>query len=100
MKPWLALWLGIAGLLFVLLAGCAAPEPTPRADWTPRYPAPELRPCLPPARPPRVPPAPRSIESVAEYAWAEARARWTTAERLRVCAARLNEAHDWIEENR
>tara|TARA_R110000751_G_scaffold307640_1_gene430329 strand:- start:17450 stop:17749 length:300 start_codon:yes stop_codon:yes gene_type:complete len=99
MKPWLAIWLGIAALLVVVMAGCTMPEP-PRAAWQPRPPPPEMRPCLPPVKPPRVPPAPRSVESVADYAWAEARARWTTADRLRVCAARLAEAYDWIEENR
>lgn len=100
MTRWAAVWIAIAALLFLALAGCAPTAPAPRADWQPRYPPPALLPCLPPVRPPKVPPLPRSIESVAEYAWAEARARWTTAERLRVCAARLNEAHDWIEENR
>lgn len=101
MNAWTAwgVWIALIVGLLLLVAGCAPVEP-PRSDWQPRPPPPELRPCLPPVKPPRVPPAPRSIESVADYAWAEARARWTTAERLRTCAARLAEAYDWIEENR
>jgi hypothetical protein len=87
----------LAGLL--LMAGCAVAVPPPAADG-PRLPVPELRGCEGPVPPPPVPPAPRTVEALAKYAWAEARARWVTADRLTACSQRLNEAHTWIEEHR
>ena len=61
---------------------------------------PELRACKPPMPPPAVPPAPRTVERLAEYAWAEARARWITADRLVQCARQHDALIEWIEAGR
>jgi hypothetical protein len=55
-----------------------------------------LRRCLPPVRPPAVPPAPRSIEQLAQYAWAEASARWRTADRLEDCRRQMDRAIEYL----
>ena len=89
-------------LIAVLLAGCAAGSgsiiPTLTEDL-PQAPL-ALRRCLPPVPPPRVPPAPRTPEQLAIYAWAEAAARWRTADRLEDCKRQMDRVLDWIQEHR
>ncbi|MES2712002.1 MAG: hypothetical protein V4653_10500 [Pseudomonadota bacterium] len=87
----------------VLLAGCAtAPlaEPPPPAPAAATAPPPSTRPCLPPIPPPPVPPAPRTVDALAAYANAEARARWETAARLHDCAVQTQRLLNWSKENR
>ncbi len=91
-------------LVAVLLAGCAAgagnivpinvlTEDLPQAPLA-------LRRCLPPAPPPAVPHGPRTVEQLAAYAWAEAAARWRTADRLEDCRRQMDRVLDWIAEHR
>lgn len=85
------------------LPGCAtAPVGTPyRATDHVRLGEPPsgLQGCRRPAPPPVVPPAPRTVERLAAYAWDEARARWETAEALKDCSAKLRKLNAWIREH-
>jgi hypothetical protein len=83
-------WLGL-----LLLAACATTEPAAPAGPTAAVASPELRPCPPPVPPPKVPPVPRTVEQLADYANAEAKARWQTAARLRSCAQQVERAITW-----
>ena len=85
---------------FLLLAGCgarpdAAPPPAP---WATARPELGLQRCRPPVPPPPVPDPPRTIDALAAYAWAEARARWRTADRLEDCKRQLDRVIDWMGE--
>lgn len=88
-------------MLALLLGGCAGPfagaPPPPAARMV--VPA-ELRSCASPAPPPPVPQVPRSLSRIVDYAWAEAQARWQTAERLKECQARLVRLVRWVEADR
>jgi hypothetical protein len=91
-------------LVAALLAGCAAgsssvPPPNILTDDLPQAPL-ALRRCLPAVPPPRVPPVPRTLEQLADYAWAEASARWRTADRLEDCRRQMDRVLDWIAEHR
>jgi len=84
-------------LALCLMLGACSTGPPP-ADITAA--PPELRACKPPVPPPAVPPAPRTVEALAAYAWAEARARWITADRLVQCARQHDALVEWIEAGR
>lgn len=90
-------------LIAMLLAGCAAGSggipPNLLTEDLPQAPL-ALRRCLPPAPPPPVPHGPRTVEQVAAYAWAEAAARWRTADRLEDCRRQMDRVLDWIAEHR
>lgn len=91
-------------LIAVLLAGCAAGSGSvvPLHVLTEELPvAPlALRRCLPPPPAPPVPNALRTPEQLAAYAWAEAAARWRTADRLEDCRRQMDRVLDWIAEHR
>lgn len=91
-------------LIAMLLAGCAAgPDsiipPGVLTEDLPQAPL-ALRRCLPPVAPPAVPQGARTVEQVAAYAWAEAAARWRTADRLEDCRRQMDRVLDWIAEHR
>lgn len=83
-------------LLLALTACATAPPPASPEQPTDVAPL-ALRPCPPPVPPPPVPPVPRTVEQLAGYANAEARARWQTADRLRACAEQVQRAITWID---
>lgn len=87
-------------LLALALGGCAMASVSHHETRVMEVPPPPLRECTPPVPPPHVPPAPRTVEALAAYAWAEASARWRTAERLDECKRRMNELNDWVEKER
>lgn len=96
MKPWVAIWFGIAALLIVALASCAAPPPQPPL---PPPPPPAVscpgRVVVPPA-----PKAPRTVEQVARWATAMD-AALVRSERARAeCEAAVRLLRRHIEEHR
>lgn len=81
--------------LCLMLGACSTAQP-PGPAAVHRPDPPELRRCLPPVPPPPVPPAPRTVERLASYAWAEATARWRTADRLDECRRQTDRVIEWM----
>lgn len=85
--------------LCLTLGACSTTGPPPgEGAAAPPRPS-DMRRCLPPVPPPPVPPAPRTVERLAQYAWAEARARWITADRLAQCSRQHEALREWIDRN-